>query len=161
MNADIDEFAEVFHLEAAEDLATLQQLLSSIDPARADREKLDAIFQAAQCVHATSAALGLADVAELAHQLEGLLDRLRKREIALTARVRDGASQAGEAIRALLAAHRGEATVEPGLAERVRLGLEGLTRGTLDVKDDASRAETGRRRCRQACKPGRGKRESA
>jgi two-component system chemotaxis sensor kinase CheA len=162
LNANIDEFAEVFHLEAAEDLATLQGLLSGIDPRRAaDREMLDAIFQAACCVKASSATLGLADVAELAHQLEGLLDRLRKREIALTARTIGAALEAAEAVKALLAAHRGQATAETGLGERVRLRLERLARDATGTADEAWRAETRERKCRRACKPARARRGSA
>ena len=100
-------FQEAFFEEAAENLAQLEQLLLHLDPADADDETLHAIFRCAHSVKGGAATFGLADVTALTHQMETLLDQLRRHERALSAPAIELLLQGGDALRAMLACHRG------------------------------------------------------
>ena len=54
---------------------------SSSTSTRADDEELNAIFRCAHSVKGGAATFGFADVAELTHQMETLLDKLRRHEL--------------------------------------------------------------------------------
>ena len=79
---DLRQFHPVFFEEASENLARMEQLLLDLDIASADDETLNAIFRCAHSVKGGAATFGFADVAELTHQMETLLDRLRRHELA-------------------------------------------------------------------------------
>src|SRR5207237_86285 len=83
-----------------------QQLLE-INIEAADDEELNSIFRCAHSVKGGAATFGFADVAELTHQMETLLDKLRRRELAPTPPMVDVLLQSGDALRAQLARHQG------------------------------------------------------
>ena len=75
---------------------------------RADDEELNAIFRCAHSVKGGAATFGFADVAELTHQMETLLDKLRRHELAAARRAMvDVLLAAGDALKAQLARHQG------------------------------------------------------
>ena len=104
---DLSQFYQVFFEEAGENLDNLEQMLLQIDIAAADDEALNAIFRCAHSVKGGAATFGFADVAELTHQMETLLDKLRRHELVPTAPMVDVLLQAGDALRAQLARHQG------------------------------------------------------
>jgi len=104
---DLTQFYQVFFEEAGENLATMEQMLLGLDLTRADDEELNAIFRCAHSVKGGAATFGFADVAELTHQMETLLDKLRRHELAPTAAMVDVLLQSGDALRAQLARHQG------------------------------------------------------
>ena len=65
----------------------------SVDMTAADDEELNAIFRCAHSIKGGAAAFGFMDVAELTHQMETLLDKLRRHEA--DADHRDGRRAAG------------------------------------------------------------------
>ena len=79
---DLSQFHRRFFEEAGENLAAMEQLLLDIDIESADDEALNAIFRCAHSVKGGAATFGFADVAELTHQMETLLDKLRRHELA-------------------------------------------------------------------------------
>jgi two-component system chemotaxis sensor kinase CheA len=104
---DLTQFYQVFFEEAGENLATMEQTLLSLDLTRADDEELNAIFRCAHSVKGGAATFGFADVAELTHQMETLLDKLRRHEIEPQTRMVDVLLAAGDALKAQLARHQG------------------------------------------------------
>ena len=106
---DLEQFHAVFFEEASENLARMEQLLLDIDIECADDETLHAVFRCAHSVKGGAATFGFADVAELTHQMETLLDRLRRHELAPTAAMVDVLLLAGDALKAQLARHQGGA----------------------------------------------------
>ncbi len=126
MTVDSGPLLELFYDEATEHLADLETVLRSLDPRRPDPGGLELMFRAARSAKASSVALGLADVTQLAHQFEGLLDRLCREQLAVTPEVRDAGLHASTVLRALLAAHRGTGTVETACAERAGRRLQAL-----------------------------------
>jgi two-component system chemotaxis sensor kinase CheA len=87
----------------------MEQLLLGLDAASASDEALNAVFRCAHSVKGGAATFGFADVAELTHQMETLLDKLRRRELAPSEAMVDALLQAGDLLRAQLARHRGDA----------------------------------------------------
>ena len=104
---DLSQFYSVFFEEAGENLARMEQLLLAIDVSAADDEELNAIFRCAHSIKGGAATFGFADVAELTHQMETLLDKLRRHELQPTAAMVDVLLQAGDALSAQLARHQG------------------------------------------------------
>ena len=104
---DLSQFYQVFFEEAAENLDRMEQQLLNIDITLASDEDLNSIFRCAHSVKGGAATFGFADVAELTHQMETLLDKLRRHELAATVAMVDVLLQAGDALRAQLARHQG------------------------------------------------------
>jgi two-component system chemotaxis sensor kinase CheA len=104
---DLSQFYQVFFEEAGENLDRMEQQLLEVNIEAADDEELNSIFRCAHSVKGGAATFGFADVAELTHQMETLLDKLRRHELAPTAAMVDVLLQAGDALRAQLARHQG------------------------------------------------------
>jgi two-component system chemotaxis sensor kinase CheA len=121
---DLSQFHGVFFEEAGENLETMERLLLAIDIEAADDEELNAIFRCAHSVKGGAATFGFADVAELTHQMETLLDKLRRHELQPTAPMVDVLLRSGDALKALLANHKGgggEAIDSSDLVEDIRV----------------------------------------
>ncbi len=115
---DLTQFHQVFFDEAGEHLAEMETLLLRLEPSEATGEELNAIFRAAHSIKGGSGTFGFTDMTGVTHELESLLDRVRKNEIPLTAEMVDVLLQAGDVLKAQLARHRGATDVpEPAAAE--------------------------------------------
>jgi two-component system chemotaxis sensor kinase CheA len=104
---DLSQFYQVFFEEAGENLENMEQLLLELDIEAADDEELNAIFRCAHSIKGGAATFGFSDVAELTHQMETLLDKLRRHELAPTAPMVDVLLQSGDALKAMLGRHQG------------------------------------------------------
>ena len=107
---DLSQFFQVFFEEAGENLETMEQMLLNLDVHNADDEELNAIFRCAHSVKGGAATFGFSDVAELTHQMETLLDKLRRHELQPTAAMVDVLLASGDALKAQLARHQGNGT---------------------------------------------------
>ena len=105
---DLTQFHQIFFEEAGENLDTMERLLLEIDLVSADDEELNAIFRCAHSVKGGAATFGFSDVAALTHQMETLLDKLRRRELAPTSGMVDVLLQSGDALKAQLGRHQGK-----------------------------------------------------
>ena len=110
---DLSQFFQVFFDEAGENLQAMEQMLLVLDISAADDEALNAIFRCAHSVKGGAATFGFTDVAELTHQMEALLDQLRRHALPPTARMVDLLLAAGDALKALLACHQGRSGPAP------------------------------------------------
>ena len=105
---DLSQFYQVFFEEAGENLDRMEQHAARASTSSAaDDEELNAIFRCAHSVKGGAATFGFADVAELTHQMETLLDKLRRHELAPHRGMVDVLLAAGDALRAQLARHQG------------------------------------------------------
>lgn len=104
---DLSQFYQVFFEEAGENLDRMEQQLLEVNIEAADDEELNSIFRCAHSVKGGAATFGFADVAELTHQMETLLDKLRRHELQPTPAMVDVLLQSGDALRAQLARHQG------------------------------------------------------
>ena len=114
---DLSQFFQVFFEEAGENLQTMEQMLIELDVNAADDEELNAIFRCAHSVKGGAATFGFNDVALLTHQMEALLDKLRRHELNPTTQMVDVLLSAGDALRALLARHQGTGQTVPDTTE--------------------------------------------
>jgi two-component system chemotaxis sensor kinase CheA len=104
---DLSQFYQVFFEEANENLDNMEQLLLNVNVEAADDEELNAIFRCAHSIKGGAATFGFSDVAELTHQMETLLDKLRRHELQPTSAMVDVLLQSGDALRAQLGRHQG------------------------------------------------------
>jgi len=114
---DLSQFYQVFFEEAGENLEQMEQLLLELDVTAADDEELNAIFRCAHSIKGGAATFGFADVAELTHQMETLLDKLRRHELTPTPAMVDVLLQSGDALKAMLARHQGSGGAEVDTTE--------------------------------------------
>jgi len=120
---DLTPFYAVFFEEAAENLANMESLLLAMDLQQPGDEELHAVFRATHSIKGGAATFGFADVTALTHELETLLDRLRRHELALSRPMVDVLLEAGDAVRAQLARHQGRGQDVPdtvALVGRIR-----------------------------------------
>jgi two-component system chemotaxis sensor kinase CheA len=112
---DLSQFYQIFFEEAAENLDLMEQMLLNLNLETADDEELNGIFRCAHSVKGGAATFGFSDVAELTHQMESLLDKLRRHELQPNAMMVDVLLESADASRGLLARHQagGEGDVPP------------------------------------------------
>ena len=114
---DLTRFHEGFFEEAAEHLQAMERMLVALDGGAAvPDETLHAIFRVAHSIKGGAATFGFDAVTRLAHELETLLDRLRRHEIGVDAEVVELLLRACDGLGAVLARCRAGAPVEPDAA---------------------------------------------
>ena len=127
---DLSQFYQIFFEEAAENLDLMEQMLLSLNLETADDEELNAIFRCAHSVKGGAATFGFSDVAELTHQMESLLDRLRRHELQPNAAMVDVLLESADASRGLLARHQaggeGDAPPTVDLVRRIKVLVAGV-----------------------------------
>ena len=116
---DLSQFYSIFFEEAGENLDQMEQMLLALDVNAAQDEELNAIFRCAHSIKGGAATFGFADVAELTHQMESLLDKLRRHELTPTAAMVDVLLESSDALRGLLGAHQGRGGEPPATGDLV------------------------------------------
>jgi two-component system chemotaxis sensor kinase CheA len=127
VSIDLSQFYQVFFEETAEHLETMESLLLGLDVGAPDTEQLNAIFRAAHSIKGSSGTFGFSDMADVTHVLENLLDRIRKGELALRDEMIDAFLAAGDVLKTLLAAHKGEDEADPAVVDATCARLRALT----------------------------------
>ena len=117
---DLSQFYEIFFEEAGENLQQMEQQLLELDLDTVDDEQLNAIFRCAHSIKGGAATFGFADVAELTHQMESLLDKLRRHELQLLMPMVDVLLESSDALKGLLARHQGSGNPAPETSELVQ-----------------------------------------
>lgn len=140
MTVDMSQFYQVFFEEAAEHLANMEQMLLDIDLDSIDDEEMNAIFRAAHSIKGSAGTFGFQDLAEVTHELETLLDRVRKHEMAMTPAMVDASLEAGDLLRDLIAAHRGEGEADPQRVAAICTLLQKLYAGDTPDADQPTAA---------------------
>ena len=136
MTVDMSQFYQVFFEEAAEHLANMEQMLLDIDLASIDDEEMNAIFRAAHSIKGSAGTFGFHDLAQVTHELETLLDRVRKHEVEMTAAMVDASLEAGDLLRDLVAAHRGEGAADMARVAEVCASIKRLYTDPVSVADE-------------------------
>jgi two-component system chemotaxis sensor kinase CheA len=131
MTIDMSQFFQVFFDETEELLAEMEKLLLAIDVSAPDAEDLNAIFRAAHSIKGGAGTFGVADLAEVTHVLESLLDRIRKGEMALTAEHVDAFLAAKDILKMQLDGHRLHTAVDQDAVAAVRMTLQTLSQNAI------------------------------
>ena len=134
---DLSQFYQIFFEEAGENLDQMEHMLLDLDLTSANDEELNGIFRCAHSIKGGSATFGFADVAELTHQMESLLDRLRRHELQPIPEMVDVLLESADASRSLLARHQageqGEAISTTDLVHRISELAAGRVPGNAPV----------------------------
>ena len=150
MAIDISQFYPVFFEETKEHLAEMEQLLLQLSITNPDYNQMNAIFRAAHSIKGGSATFGFDDIAAVTHVLESLLDKLRKKELALQAEMIDVFLHAADVIKEQLRCHIAGTLSDPAPAAAISNKLlllatnTGTTpQATLPAKIAAAEADDG------------------
>lgn len=128
---DLSQFYQIFFEEAGENLDLMEQMLLNLNLETADDEDLNGIFRCAHSVKGGAATFGFADVAELTHQMESLLDKLRRHELQPNPMMVDVLLESADASRVLLVRHQtSDTSAPPSNADLVRRISELAAGGT-------------------------------
>ncbi|MBB1486838.1 chemotaxis protein CheW [Oceanospirillum sediminis] len=126
MSFDLSQFNQLFFEESAEHLATMESLMLNMDVQSPDMDDLNAVFRAAHSIKGNSGTFGFHDMTDVTHELETLLDLVRKGEAELTDEMVDVTLQAGDVLKGLLEAHQEglEPDLEPSKAVIAELNVQ-------------------------------------
>ncbi|ACB33866.1 CheA signal transduction histidine kinase [Leptothrix cholodnii SP-6] len=136
---DLSQFYQVFFEEAGENLQRMEQQLLELDLSAADDEAMNAIFRCAHSIKGGAATFGFSDVAELTHEMETLLDKLRRHELAPHARMVDVLLAAGDALREQLGRHQGSGA-DPVDTTELLLAIKAMSSGEVPPAQPAAAA---------------------
>ena len=100
MNLDPSRYADLFRTESREQLAVINRALLSLESGIDASEPVDEIFRAVHTVKGMSATMGYQAVAEFSHEMESLLDRVRRGEQLLAPELMDALFAAADALEA-------------------------------------------------------------
>ena len=81
--ADPKAYRAIFFEETQDHLSDVETILLKLEPQQPCLPELNAIFRAVHSIKGSASMLGCADMAQMAHLQENLLDILRKQERAL------------------------------------------------------------------------------
>ncbi len=80
---DMSEYKEMFAVESAEHLQSMNEALLSLEKEPDNNETINVMFRAAHTLKGMSATMGYTNIKELTHNMENLMDRVRKNEMKL------------------------------------------------------------------------------
>lgn len=112
---DASQYAELFLTESREHLSAINQWLLELEKsggAGGNAEAVGAIFRAVHTVKGMSATMGYTVVAELSHEMESLLDRVRRGELSVDSQLMDLLFRAADALE-----HAIESAVKGGASD--------------------------------------------
>jgi two-component system chemotaxis sensor kinase CheA len=126
---DLTRYADLFLTESREHLSAVNHLLLELERDPTAAEPLSAIFRAVHTVKGMSATMGYDAVAGLTHEMETVLDAVRRGERTITPAMMDALFEAADILEVAVeqAVHGGDASAETRpVVERLR-GLARLT----------------------------------
>lgn len=120
---DTSQYAELFLTESRDHVSAVNHWLLELERGAGGDEPVSAIFRAVHTVKGMSATMGYGVVAELSHEMETLLDRVRRHAMTITPEVMDVLFRAADvleqAVEASVAGRAGEIHAETVL-DRLR-----------------------------------------
>jgi two-component system, chemotaxis family, sensor kinase CheA len=102
MEIDLELLRRVFCSEAEEHLGEIEQALLALESAPDDREALQGSFRSIHTLKGSAASIGWNGIADFAHAVEDLLERLRDRQLTLSSTVMGLLLESVDALRAMI-----------------------------------------------------------
>ncbi|WP_367343434.1 chemotaxis protein CheW [Methanomethylovorans sp.] len=84
---EISEYKEIFKAESEEHLQQLNEALLGLEQNPNDMEYINDMFRSAHTLKGMSATMGFNTIAELTHEMENIMDMIRKSQISLTEKI--------------------------------------------------------------------------
>nr|WP_324257721.1 chemotaxis protein CheW [Cellvibrio fontiphilus] len=129
MSIDMKQFHTVFFDESQEHLDEMEQLLLELDVTDPDTEMLNSIFRAAHSIKGGSGIFGFDALTSATHVWEGLLDKIRKGNLSITASMVDLFLRAVDKLKDILAAYRQGEDIDWAGIHQLTQELELVTSG--------------------------------
>jgi two-component system chemotaxis sensor kinase CheA len=98
----MSQYKELFISESREHLHSMNELIVLLEKEAADKEKIDSLFRVAHSIKGMAASMGYGDIAELAHKIEDLMDRVRKGVLVFEAGVADLLLEGSDRLEAMI-----------------------------------------------------------
>ncbi|HLO26340.1 MAG TPA: chemotaxis protein CheA [Geobacteraceae bacterium] len=76
---DMSHYRELFISETREHLRTFSELIVALEKEPDDKENIDSLFRTAHSIKGMAAAMGYSELSTLAHKIEDLMDKVRKK----------------------------------------------------------------------------------
>ena len=86
---ELSQYGELFLSESREHVSAINDLLLALEASPGSREPVEGVFRAVHTIKGMSATMGYRAVAELAHEMEELLDRVRRGGVEVGAELTD------------------------------------------------------------------------
>ena len=147
---DLSKYADLFLTESREHLSAINHALLELERTGGSADAVAAIFRAVHTVKGMSATMGYTAVAELSHELESLLDAVRKGDRHVTTAMMDALFQAADVLE-----HAVEASVANRLDEIDIAPVVAQLRGAAAEQEDDTHV-TAERRAVDATTPANG-----
>jgi len=116
---EMKEIVESFIIETKEILENLDTDLMQLEKRADDAELLNQVFRSFHTIKGTSGFLGLDNLTKVTHKCEDILNKLRKGEVKLNARIMDAILMAFDNIKALVADIAGEQKADVPIEETI------------------------------------------
>ena len=129
MSTDLTQFYQLFFEEAGEHLAAMETLLLDLNVDAPSADDLNAIFRSAHSIKGGAGMFGFNDMMSVTHELETLLDRLRKQELPLSSTMVDVFLEARDVIKGQLDAHQSGGEPELARADAICVRIKALAAG--------------------------------
>ena len=138
---DLSQFHQAFFEEAQEHLATMEELLMSLDLEDPDDEEIAAIFRSAHSIKGSAGTFGFLKVQDVTHVLESILDRVRNGTSDITSERSDLFLEAGDILKDLIECHEEGEDIDEESADSI---IERLTADLKELEggDSSSKVET-------------------
>ncbi|HEX8960434.1 MAG TPA: chemotaxis protein CheA [Geobacteraceae bacterium] len=99
---DMSQYRGLFISETREHLRTFNELIVALEGDPDEREKIDALFRTAHSIKGMAASMEYRDIANLAHKIEDLMDKVRKRLLAFEPAMADLLLEGGDLLEVLV-----------------------------------------------------------
>ena len=150
---DTSRYAELFLTESREHLSAINHALLEMEQNGGTADTVGALFRAVHTVKGMSATMGYHDVADLSHELETMLERVRRGELAVTSPLMDMLFKAADALEAAIenAVADGPPVKIAKIIERLKsVGAESANGGSAPRRTSGKAA---RQRAKKAATP--------
>lgn len=143
MSIDMKQFHTVFFDESQEHLDEMEQFLLTLDVASPDTEMLNSIFRAAHSIKGGSGIFGFDALTSATHVMEGLLDKIRKGNLSITAAMVDLFLRAVDKLKDILGAYRQGEDIDWAGIHQLTQELELVTAGASGQAKPVNEQEQG------------------
>jgi two-component system, chemotaxis family, sensor kinase CheA len=128
MSLDLSRFHATFFAESLDGLGNVEQELLQLEQRGHSKETLDAIFRVVHSLKGSAGSLGFGVIAELAHEMESVLDRLRQGTADVTAECTNVLLRGVDCLRNWIVASEAQEAVDPaggaGIIRELQLMLQ-------------------------------------
>jgi two-component system chemotaxis sensor kinase CheA len=113
---DMSHYRELFISETREHLRSFSDLIVALEKDAQDQENLDALFRTAHSIKGMAAAMGYGEISDLAHKIEDLMDKVRKRIFPFEPGIADLLLEGSDFLDAMVSDVEANASVERDVA---------------------------------------------